>query len=1286
MPAPNAVGHALFERIGVGGMGEVYRCGDDALQRDLAIKVIKAELRGRDNAEERFVREARITGSLQHPGIVPIHHLGRLADGRLCYTMKLVRGRTLADMLRDEADGLERLPHLLTIVEKVCQAVAYAHIKGVIHRDLKPSNVMVGKFGEVQVMDWGLAKVLSREDSAGRTVVEEEAGTLLYTTPASPSEDMSRTGAAMGTPSYMPPEQAMGERELVDERADVFALGAILCELLTGFPPYRGGLRDELLRRARRGDLAEALGRLERCGADAALVDLCRDCLAAAREGRPRHAGVVAERLASYHAEVRERLRQAELERARAEVQAQEERKRRRLRAALVLAALLLLSGGALVWWRQDEAARASAVRQAEANGAATQVMREASLLVEQARADPLSAAGSATYEKAVLAASKAGDVARAGASEAVRRQAEQLRDEMQAEAEAAARDRRLLARLLETRGPREGPKFRRDDKGMTALAEPTAEEQFSSAFRDWGLDVDATPAAESAARLKARPAAVVTEVIAALDEWAIQRRMDGKPDAEWRRVAELAAALDAETGSLRRELREILGREQLPVERALGVLSAALRPVPVPAAMPLGRDCARLRQLAGRVDPAGEPVLAFLTLTRALRVAGEEEMAERFLRAALTARPREVVLYHTLGQLLQEQPPPRWSEAAECYAAARALRPDLGVALAVALLKSARAREARELLARLVKENPDNPFLLCMHGVALYEQSDPDGAIACFKKALDLNPRLAHPHILLGTALADKHDLDGAITCFRKALDLQPKDAQAHYSLGLALYVKGDLDGVIACYKQTLALDPKYAEAHYNLGNVLRDKGDLDGAMACYKKALAIDPKLAPAHNNLGNVLRDKGDLDGAMASYQKSLDLHPKDVMAHSNRGSALYAKGDLDGAIASFQKALDLDPRLVHAHSGLGLALADKGDLDGAIACYKKALTLDPKDAPDHNNLGKSLYAKGDLDGAIASFRKAIDIDPRLVQAHNNLGTALADKGELDGAIACYKTALTLAPRLALAHYNLGLALADKGDPDGAIACYKKAIQLDPEYAQPRVEMGQVLLQQGRYAAARESTRRALELLPTDAPPRLRVRQQLQLCETMLALDQKLPAILRNEVTPSNPGEAVALASMCLQPCKKRYAAAARLYADAFAAEPKLATDSEAGHRYNAASSAVLAAAGQGEDARLLPDKVVTMFRRWALDWLRADLAAYAKLAGQNNLALKQTIQQRLAHWRQDPDIASVREPHALERLPENERAAWRALWRDVDEISKKDEPTRGRKETQTPKAKP
>ena len=350
-------GYELLERLGGGGMGDVYRAGDPALGRDLAVKVMKADLQGYAAAEQRFLREARVTGSLQHPGIVPVHNLGRLADSRLHYTMRLVRGRTFADILRDEAGQPQRLPALLTIFEKVCQAVAYAHSKQVIHRDLKPSNVMVGRFGEVQVMDWGLAKLLTAEDEpAAAETPADRGGTRIHTEAEDTPLAETRMGREMGTPAYMPPEQALGEWDMVDERADVFALGAILCEILTGRPPYIGSDSAEPLRKAKRGDLAEALARLGNCGADAALVQMCHACLAPARDGRPRDAAQVAQGVAAYQAEVQERLRSAELERATAMVRAGEERKKRRWMGAAVL---LLLAGAAVSIWQAVRATKA---------------------------------------------------------------------------------------------------------------------------------------------------------------------------------------------------------------------------------------------------------------------------------------------------------------------------------------------------------------------------------------------------------------------------------------------------------------------------------------------------------------------------------------------------------------------------------------------------------------------------------------------------------------------------------------------------------------------------------------------------------------------------------------------------------------------------------------------------------------------------------------------------------------------------------------------------------------
>ena len=196
-------------------MGAILRGRDVELGRELAIKVLLESHRGNAEVARRFVEEAQIGGQLQHPGIVPVYELGTFPDRRPFFAMKLVKGRTLASLLRERTDPGHDLPRFLSIFEQVCQTMAYAHARGVIHRDLKPSNVMVGSFGEVQVMDWGLAKVLLRggiadEEIAGEPVAETVITTVRSGSPAGSGSE-SEAGSVLGTPAYMAPEQARGE-------------------------------------------------------------------------------------------------------------------------------------------------------------------------------------------------------------------------------------------------------------------------------------------------------------------------------------------------------------------------------------------------------------------------------------------------------------------------------------------------------------------------------------------------------------------------------------------------------------------------------------------------------------------------------------------------------------------------------------------------------------------------------------------------------------------------------------------------------------------------------------------------------------------------------------------------------------------------------------------------------------------------------------------------------------------------------------------------------------------
>jgi tRNA A-37 threonylcarbamoyl transferase component Bud32 len=290
-----------------GGMAEVWRGRDTVLAREVALKVMREPVFGDVLARVRFEDEVRHVSRLEHPSIVPVYDLGELPDGRPFFVMKLIHGQTLAELLAARATPAEDLSRWVEVFEQVCAAVAFAHARGLIHRDLKPSNVMLSEFGEVLVMDWGIAKVLAARPRPAQgppppVLVSPSAGGA-ETGPPVPE---TLTGQARGTPAFMAPEQARGEASRVGKASDVFGLGGILCVTLTGQPPYTRAPQ------ALAGDVTDALARLDGCGADAELIELAKACLAPAPEGRPADAAEVAGRVRRYRDQVAARQAQAE--------------------------------------------------------------------------------------------------------------------------------------------------------------------------------------------------------------------------------------------------------------------------------------------------------------------------------------------------------------------------------------------------------------------------------------------------------------------------------------------------------------------------------------------------------------------------------------------------------------------------------------------------------------------------------------------------------------------------------------------------------------------------------------------------------------------------------------------------------------------------------------------------------------------------------------------------------------------------------------------------------------
>ncbi len=310
---PSGPRYASPRLIAEGGMGEVHLCEDRHVGREVAMKVVHPRHRARRDLEMRFLREARVQGQLEHPSIVPVYDIGRDDQGNLFFTMKRLAGTTLEDVLAKKQQPRHRL---LAAFASLCQAVHYAHVRGVVHRDLKPANVALGDFGEVYILDWGLAKVMKEAD------VPSLAPSIADT-----SEGKTEAGIIMGTPGYMSPEQARGED--VDARTDVFALGAILFEILTGEPLLGDGSIAAIMVRTQKPIEARPSVRSPESAVPPELETICMRATALEPDKRYPTAGALYEAVDRYLAgdrdlELRRSIASAHIERARAHAKSKE--------------------------------------------------------------------------------------------------------------------------------------------------------------------------------------------------------------------------------------------------------------------------------------------------------------------------------------------------------------------------------------------------------------------------------------------------------------------------------------------------------------------------------------------------------------------------------------------------------------------------------------------------------------------------------------------------------------------------------------------------------------------------------------------------------------------------------------------------------------------------------------------------------------------------------------------------------------------------------------------------
>jgi tetratricopeptide (TPR) repeat protein/tRNA A-37 threonylcarbamoyl transferase component Bud32 len=807
-----------------GGLGEVFVAVDSELNREVALKEIQDRFADHPDARARFLREAEVTGKLEHPGVVPVYGLGVYPDGRPYYAMRFIRGESMQEAIRrfhaPQAQGLQPLGfdslyfrELLGRFVAVCNAVGYAHARGVIHRDLKPANVMLGEYGETLVVDWGLARMMDQppgEQSTAERPVDLASGSATAPT---------QMGQLVGTPAYMPPEQAEGRLDRVGVASDVFALGATLYCLLTGQAPYGG---EDVNAQAQRGEVVPA--RQRKASVPAALEAVCQKAMAKRSEDRYAKAQALADDVQRWLAGEPVTAWPEPLA-----VKAGRWVRKNRVLASAVAAAVLvaLVLGTAGGVWLQEQTKQQRLerlVRQEKAH-----LQAEAGLAQVQELREQYRFAAAATILSQVRDWAKQADDAELAAA---------------VELTQAGLD---LARDLDDVRQKAATLAQRETNPARVCAE------YARVLAGHGLDVMVGNVAANVDRFQS--SAVRKSVVAAVEEWA-SRETNVRRKVRLLQVANSAdepdpcrqAVRDAVAQGNRERLR------QLTCEADQGKLTPSL-----------------VLLLASSVGNENEEATAILRRMQ-LALAHDfwvnfllgyylhwhhkpKEAAECYL-VAVALRPDSAAAHTNLGLDLQGNG--KLDEAIDCHRRAIALDPKFARAhycLGIALTTKGQVDEAIACHRTAIRLDPNDALAYTHLGNALQGKWQLDEAIASYRQAVLLDPKFAWAHVGLGQSLLRHGEFVEAQKALRHSLSLLPPD---HPTRVLVLVL-------IQASRQYIAADPKLqaflagqgAPADAAAQVLMADLAQQQcrrfylSAARLYRDAFARQPTLADAHRS---------------------------------------------------------------------------------------------------------------------------------------------------------------------------------------------------------------------------------------------------------------------------------------------------------------------------------------------------------------------------------------------------------------------------------------------------
>eukprot|EP00913_Durusdinium_trenchii_P010878 g10207.t1 len=941
-------------------MGVVWRVTDRQFDRPLAVKMMLPDIAANAEAAARFQREAELTGSLQHPAIPPVVDRGTSTDGAPYFSLKLVEGNTLDDLLRQRSSALDERPRWLGVFEQVCQAMGYAHSQRIIHRDLKPANVMVGAFGEVQLMDWGMAKRVgdsNREFSVvlqpdQPPVIDPDTDTIAYPVEPTPSanresdtapcgEDLTltRAGQVLGTLAYMPPEQARGETDHLDARADVFALGGILCKILTDSAAYRADDRNRLFQRVLNAELEPAYAALDRCGADSELVSLCRRCLSKDAKDRPADAAEVAEEIRQYEEMTRQRLEQERTERAAAEAKAVEERKRRRVIAIAAALAITLLFGiGAAGWWYQKQQAL-------EAARVAGQTAAEEARITHDSN--------DITFVLKRVPALRKNDQFVAAA--ALLKQAQSRLKAIAEPGELAMRVHRVEEEL-QIVWELDRIRLQKTTSAKTSFRSGFAngvDGAYARAFRDYGLDIlNDDPAVVGA---KIRKSAIAGELIDALDDWAIHEDKMLVPSI-------LKVIQQADDSRIRNQLRD---------ER-------------------VWKHAAERERRIRRLDFRNLPPSFAVSLAQNLKEIRQSGSAVTILKRLLANHPSDFWAHMVMG-LIDDVPEHTTADRLGHYRAALAIRPQSAIALnnlGVGLMHLKRYEEAERALRTAIRFKPDLAMAYSNLGSLLQAQMRYKASEQEYRKAIKLDGSFAESHTNLGNLYSDMGRFPQAEQSYRTALNLNPRDPRIHYNLGNLFRILKRFPESEQAFRQAIHLDPGMAHAHGNLSGLLKDMGRFREAEESARKTISLEPGNVVAFQTLGIVLESQKRFAEAESAYRRALELSPRHKAITISLGILFQKTRRFREAELAYRSVIKNDPKHVTANFNLALVLLYLKRYREAESACRRAIAADPQFAPAYGVMSIALVNQGRFSEAIKTSESGLKRVPANIRRHGVL----------------------------------------------------------------------------------------------------------------------------------------------------------------------------------------------------------------------------------------------------------------------------------------------------------